>query len=83
MSEMVAGLLADGVAADDAGAYGGRYFGGVCHDDAVAEAISHGRSPAKWLVARVLAALLRGVCAAHVLYAADIFFLGLSAVVLR
>ena len=80
---MAAGLLADGVAPADAGAYGRGDIGGVCHDDTVAEAASHRRCPAQWVAAGVLAAVLWGVCAAHVLYAADIFFLGLSAMVLR
>ena len=83
MSEMVAGLLADGVAADDAGAYGRGYFGGVCHGDAVAEPAPHRRRATEGVAEGMLAAVLRGVCAAHVLYAADIFFLGFSTVVLR
>ena len=41
MPAMAAGQLADGVAPADAGAYGRGYLGGVCHDDAVAEATSH------------------------------------------
>ena len=41
VSAMAAGLLADGVAPADAGAYGRGDIGGVCHDDAVAEATSH------------------------------------------
>ena len=80
---MATGLLADSVAADDAGAYGGRYSGGVCHGDVVAEPSPQCGRSAEGMAAGVFAALLRGVCAAHVLYAADIFFLGLSAVVLR
>ena len=83
MSALASRLVAGDVEAADTGAYCRRHCGVVCHCYAVAEPTSHCGGTAWRVAAGVFASVLRGVCASHVLYAADILFLGFSAMVLR
>lgn len=82
MSALVAGLQQGSVEAYGVGAYGVWFAGIVCHGDALAAMPSRLRCAAVGVAARVLAAVLWGVCVAYVLFAVALFLFACTRMVL-
>ena len=83
VSSLVTGLLSFYVAPHDIGAYHVWHTGSVCISETLAASPSCCRCTAGAITEGVFAAVLRGVCAAHVFYATYLFLFGLPSMVLH